>query len=263
MRDTKQYKLSRMYRWSDSSFTSKKLISWADMTVSSDRRTSDQEEASTVSLEDLGHVQYERIFFKKNGLGNFFRSKTTRGIAGPNLPSRSLSALESCVLNLRLGFVPEYCSFQTRVDLFKLFRQIKLKPFFKGSVEQYERFHVPSSFNPSINEPLISTFENGMLKEFSVMEAKFQKGHHNLTKEERFWVISGMIVKLLLNQKIKGEGVIILNTTDNEIEVFRQLNNTSFYKPVTKNSTPHVASLIKRVVEDALAYFQNLWQAVS
>lgn len=47
---------------------------------------------------------------------------------------------------------------------------------------------------------------------------------------------------------------MILNTTDYETEVYRQLNDHEFYKRIPLDPTRHVSRLIKIVVEDVLIW---------
>ena len=66
--------------------------------------------------------------------------------------------------------------------------------------------------------------------------------HANLTPAER-----DALKNLVSNQNIvikpadKGSGVVILNTNDYIHEAFRQLSDTSFYKPLVDNCTSHIS----------------------
>lgn len=96
--------------------------------------------------------------------------------------------LEEKVLNLGFGFVPtpSYNVFRTRVDLFKLIRQLKLRSFFgeKTSIAEH-RFRTRSTFTPAVTDHRILTFEKVVLRDIETLEKKPCKFYNNLTQDER------------------------------------------------------------------------------
>lgn len=90
-----------------------------------------------------------------------------------NLSSKVLPPGVEKSLGLGLGFVPTpaYNAFHTRVDLFKLFRNIKLRQFFCPSTTDVVRpFKKKSTFVPNICDPAISVFEKMVLKDVAELE---------------------------------------------------------------------------------------------
>lgn len=96
-----------------------------------------------------------------------------------NLSSRAFTQAEIEVPT------PGYNSFQTRVDVYKLIRNIKLKKFFENSNKDSINVFCPkSSFVPVINDPSIQVFENVLMRDIKNLEQQNCKPFLNLTKSQ-------------------------------------------------------------------------------
>lgn len=110
-----------------------------------------------------------------------------------NLSSKHLS--ESLLRSLQLGlsFVPRpyYCPFDTRIDIYKLLRLIKLKKFL-GKREPHDqqienetsKFKPRPTFIPSVTDPSIATFEGVILEQIEKVETCQYRINGNLNTTE-------------------------------------------------------------------------------
>lgn len=158
-----------------------------------------------------------------------------------NLSTRRLSTLEEKVLNLGFGYIPtpKYNAFKTRVNLFKLVKQLKLRSFFGDSTRTTGvQFKTRSTFIPSVFDHCISTFEKVVFRDIEVMENKPNRVYNNLTLDERNALKElSNDVNIVVKPADKGGGVVVLDKTDYEAEIFRQLNDASSYITLERDPT--------------------------
>lgn len=82
---------------------------------------------------------------------------------------------------------PKYNAFQTRIDLFKLTRQFKLRAFFgtNSCMPDKKVFKPKSQFTPCLQNDDISVFERLVMRDVRVVEGKSHHYNHNLSMRER------------------------------------------------------------------------------
>lgn len=97
-----------------------------------------------------------------------------------NLSSRTLTDSEIQLLQLGVGLVPTpvYSNFQTRIDIFMLVRNIKLKRLFGDQENAHDDslvFRPKSTFMPCITDAHIQTFEDVLMKDIKSFEINQHK----------------------------------------------------------------------------------------
>lgn len=155
------------------------------------------------------------------------------------------------------GYIPtpRYNAFRTRVDLFKLVRQLKLRSFFGDSPGVTGvRFRPRSTFIPCAYDQCISTFEKVVLRDIELMERKPLKTLNNLSADER-QALNQLANdnSIVIKPAYKGGGVVILNRTDYEAEVCRQLEDTTSYVKLQNDPTKAFTNSIRVLIQEGLA----------
>lgn len=145
------------------------------------------------------------------------------------MSSKSLTPSILKSLNLGFGFMPtpSYNAFHTRVDLYKLFRNIKLKRF---EAKETCSFKKKSLFVPNVSDSAITVFEKMVLKDISTLEQSRYGVKYNMSKldlsELKDLASDNSVV---LKPANKGSAIVVLDTSDYMREAYRQLNDTSSY----------------------------------
>lgn len=173
-----------------------------------------------------------------------------------NLSSKQLTPEMIKVLSLGLGFVPtpSYNPFRTRVDIFKLCRNIKLKKLFGAGDATTNPFKKPPTFVPNINDVAITVFEKLVLKDIAAMESMPTRIRHNLTKSETLCLQALADDRTLtIKPADKGGDLVLLDTAIYEQEIARQLDDTTYYKKLSRDPTTSIQSLVKIVLSEGLA----------
>lgn len=159
-----------------------------------------------------------------------------------NLSSCQLTNEERSVLNLGLGFVvtPHDNAFQTRIDLYKLFRLLKLRAFFgtqPQTSDSKNRFKPKSQFTPCIQYEDIAVFERLVLRDVGAIESRGYHHTHDLSYSEK-----RALDALANDQSIadKGGAVVAMDKVDYMEEVNRQLQDLEFYEPLNEDPTRHL-----------------------
>lgn len=173
-----------------------------------------------------------------------------------NLSSVPLSSQEKKVLGYGLGFVPtpKYNALRTRIDIFRLVRQLNLRAFFweRGYVKP-NNFRTLSTFIPNVNDSAIQSFEKIVLRDVTSLEQQQKRVYYNLTEQDR-QVLSNLASKkdIIIKPADKGGGLVILNRKDYESEVYRQLREETFYRKLQNYPTSHFSNLLRVVLQEAL-----------
>lgn len=144
-----------------------------------------------------------------------------------NLSSHSLTTMERSVLKLGLGFVmtPKYDSFQTRIDLFKLIRQLKLRTYFDSSscIPDKRMFKPKSRFIPFIQHDDISVFERLVLRDIEGLEGKRHYYRHNLSIQQKDALNSlADDSSIVIKPADKDGAIVAMNKEDYIMEANRQ-----------------------------------------
>lgn len=156
-------------------------------------------------------------------------------------------------------------AFQTKVELFKFFRKIKLKYFFHKDRTTLPlqvtpadvdcKFKRKSTFCPPTTSPSISTFCN-------LVENDIQKLFQDLPPNSRGNLSHGekqALMRLSKNNDIvvkpcdKGGGLTLLNKSDYDNEIRRQLSDTSFYQKLQFDPTRRFKMDIDTFLANALS----------
>lgn len=161
-----------------------------------------------------------------------------------------------CVGNRGLSFVPTlaYNPFNTRVDIYKLLRNIKLKKFFGDTPAPMQRFKKQSTFVPNVTDASIAVFEELVMWDLRTMEANKRNVKSNLKRIE-FEAIQDLAndTSLVIKPADKGGGVVILDRTVYEEEAYCQLGDTVAYHKLQKDPTREIQRIIRIMLNDALA----------
>lgn len=174
-----------------------------------------------------------------------------------NLSSKSIPPAALSALNYGLGFVPtpSYNPFHTRVDLFRLFRNIKLKKFF-GQTTSIDTcpFKRKSTFVPNVIDPSISVFEKLVLRDVADLEKTRYKVKNNLTKDQLSSLYNLASDKsLTLKSADKGGGIVLLDSDMYIQEAYRQLNDPSSYSRIKEDPTKSIMSIIRVTLQEVLS----------
>lgn len=162
-----------------------------------------------------------------------------------NLSDVQLGPHEESLLSKGLGFIPTTgLNFtNTKLGISKFINRLKIQNFFYKSDHltntehiKFDPFKLPSTWSPhdSLTPKAITDFQI-QLNQFLDSTPKNYKLRDNLTPEER-----DSLKKLKNNKNIiikpadKGQGIVVLNTSDYILEANRQLNDTTIYSK-TKN----------------------------
>lgn len=122
-----------------------------------------------------------------------------------------------------MGFIPtpSYRLFQTRIDIYKLIRSIKLRKFSGDSSSCPQGSLRPkSTFVTNINDANISTFENILLHDIKVLEDQVQKLFFNLNNSQRKLLNEiSLDPSIVIKEAYKGGATVILNKEDYDFEL--------------------------------------------
>lgn len=174
-----------------------------------------------------------------------------------NLSSMTLTAKEKQVLGYGLGFVPtpRYNALCTRIDIFKLVHQLKLRVFF--GEREYRKpfdFKTRSTFVPVVNEPAIVTFEKVVLRDVAALEQQQRRSGNNFNRQDRQILANISSNKdIIIKPADKGGGLVILDKKDYISEVYRQLRDETFYLKLDGDPTGRFSNILKVILHEGLA----------
>lgn len=189
-----------------------------------------------------------------------------------NLSSRDLSEKDTAVLNKGLSFIPTPTAnpFQTKIELFKFFRNMKLKYFFSKDkihlppTDQIDSnsaisqpFKTKSKFVPPIICPSIETFCKLVERDVNVVfqtQNAGTKHYSNLDTQER--VCLKKLSKesdIIFKGADKGGGLICMDRVNYETEIAKQLADTVAYSKLPSDPTTKFKREIDTFLNAALA----------
>lgn len=160
-----------------------------------------------------------------------------------NISSKELTNDQKSLLQKGLSFVPKsnLNVFGLKVDLFKCFRQIKLRHFFSkmDTRPNITPFRPKSSFCPMSLNPSINTFCR--IVENDIMQISTANPHvtsPNLTKEEKIALTELMNDKtIVIKSSDKGGGICIQDSDKYRQEILSQLSDPRVYRKLTSDPT--------------------------
>lgn len=159
-------------------------------------------------------------------------------------------------MNLGLGFVPtlKYNPFRTRIDLYKLCRNIKRRKLFGDSPTAQQLFKKPSTFVPNIQDAAVTVFEGLVFKDIDCLEKTHMKVRYNLSKQQSLSMEALAADKsITIKPADKGGGLVVLDSTTYKQEITRQLNDENFYKKIDQDLTLTIQKQIRVVLSEGLA----------
>ena len=132
------------------------------------------------------------------------------------------------------------------------YRTVRLKHFFSVNesipVPNITGLHGPSSFFPpaaSVSKDIL-TFENAILTEVDLLFKNLPYSRLNLSKTEHMALKSLQnLSDVVIKPADKGGGIVLLNKTDYDHELSRQLLNTSHYRKLASDPT----NLIRKIIQ--------------
>lgn len=111
-----------------------------------------------------------------------------------------------------------------------------------------------STFVPNIANPSILTFEKVVLRDISTVERQCRRGYYNHSKEERDSLYNLKSKRnLIVKQADKGGGLVILNKSDYESEVFKQLGDATAYSKLPTDPTARFGNILRTILQEGLA----------
>lgn len=148
-----------------------------------------------------------------------------------------------------------------RIDLYRLFRNLKLKKFFAAQPAiRSDPFRTKSTFTPNIQDPALITFEKLVLRDLNIVESNRPKYKNNLSRHE-FSLLNNLKQDpdIVIKPADKGGGLVIMDTEMYKAEAYRQLNDITSYQQIDHDPTRSIARLINVTVQEALAldYISN------
>ncbi len=161
------------------------------------------------------------------------------------------------LLSKGLSFVPNsgLNVFGLKVDLFKCFRQIKLRHFFSnntGPAIQAPAFKAKSTFCPNTNNASINTFCRVVEQDIMEKVSRPHSSMSNLTKNEKSALDELMKDRdIVIKPCDKGGGICVQDAEKYRNEILSQLSNTRFYKKVNYDPTTSFQQEILSYLEDA------------
>ena len=186
-----------------------------------------------------------------------------------NLSSKQLSQAHISLLNKGLSFVPTTQSndFDVKVDIFKFFRQIRLREFFASPVtsnpdsvssdvtdNELTPFRSKSKFIPPTNRnPSIETYCR--LVEDDIMsllqEKSKHRSHGNLDKTEKQSLLDLKAdTSIIIREADKGGAVVVLNKSDYVNECYRQLLDEKTYTKLASNPSGQFKTTVNASLQD-------------
>lgn len=183
-----------------------------------------------------------------------------------NISSKELSADQTSLLSKGLSFVPTsgINAFGLKVDLFKCFRQIKLKHFFSKNdtvstptTTQTPTFKPKSLFCPNSMNASINTFCRLVEQDIFNNVEKPMKVKNNLPENERKALMELINDNdLVIKPSDKGGGICVQDTDKYEAEIVSQLSNKKFYKRLKSDPTNAFQKEVRTYLERAR---ENNW----
>lgn len=175
-----------------------------------------------------------------------------------NISEKELSVDQIGVLSKGLSFVPTsgVNAFGLKVDLFKCFRQMKLRYFFSKSVSDSPNnltpFRPKSTFCPHVSNHTIHTFcrlvEQDVMRTCSVSKEK----SYNLSLNEKKALTELMNdPNIIIKPADKGGAIVVQDKTKYQHEILSQLQNSRFYKKLPSDPTSHYQSEVFSFLENA------------
>lgn len=146
------------------------------------------------------------------------------------------------VLSKGLSFVPTsgVNCFGLKVDLFKCFRQMKLRYFFSKSESGLSTtpFRPKSNFCPNVSNHTIHTFCRLVEQEVMEVCSSSNKISHNLSLNEKI-ALTELISdpSIIIKPADKGGAIVIQDTKKYQHEILSQLQNIKFYKKLPSDPT--------------------------
>ena len=179
-----------------------------------------------------------------------------------NISKKELSPDQLSLLSKGLSFVPTggINAFGLKVDLFKSFRQIKLRHFFANKTDSSAAaipaattsFRQKSTFCPNTFNASINTFCR--LVEQDIMTQISQPFHvkKNLTDNERK-ALNELIddENIVIKPADKGGGICIQDKDKYEAEIMSQLSNIKVYKKLKSDPTLPLQQELSLFLDDA------------
>lgn len=190
-----------------------------------------------------------------------------------NLSSKTLSPTHMSLLDKGLSFVPTTQSddFKVTVDLFRFFRNIRLREFFHTATDtnnepgpdasedgplNVTQFRGKSYFVPPTNRNAsIETYSRLVQQDVdTLLQNKNEYRHYpNITREEKLALDDlQKDADIVIKSADKGGATIILNRSDYQTECHRQLSNDCFYKKLNGDPTPRFKKEITQLLDTFL-----------
>ena len=161
------------------------------------------------------------------------------------------------LLSKGLSFVPKkgVNVFGLKVDLFKCFRQIKLRHFFKHSdnaTSVPSSFRPKSRFCPNVPNASINTFCRLVDQDIMHMVTQPYRVSHNLLPAEKTALKELMDSKdLIIKPADKGGAICIQDADKYKAEILSQLSNDKFYKKLKSDPTESFQKTVLSYLEEA------------
>ena len=178
-----------------------------------------------------------------------------------NISSKELTDTQLSVLSKGLSFVPTsgVNVFGLKVDLFRCFRQIKLRHFFAKNTDPPTNATIPtthfkkkSTFCPFVTNPSINTFCRIVEQDILQMHTKPDRSSHNLSKEERLALDTLANDKdIVIKPADKGGAIVIQDAMKYKSEICSQLSDTCFYRKLNTDPTTDFQKEIATFLETA------------
>lgn len=188
-----------------------------------------------------------------------------------NLSSKTLDQFHLSILNRGLSFVPtnHLKKFDIKVDLFKFFRQLRLREFFDNGTEQDDLnsqtasnteesrkvFRGKSLFMPPVNRNnSIETYCRLVEQEVDAFLNENQRSaYNNLSKEEKKALEDlKSDDSIVIKPADKGGATVVMNKIDYVEECVRQLSDRNFYEVLPDNPTQAFKCMILDTLNDLL-----------
>lgn len=188
-------------------------------------------------------------------------------ISGKPLPEDSIK-----VLSKGLSFAPT-CSaneFKTKIDLFRFYRNLHLKAWYKRSPTSLasssdtsqtdslvsKTFFKPrSTFCPLFQNAALNTFEkkvNFDIENLFKNKNKRTPAHSNLSHKEKTALETLLNDDAIVIKKADKGGAIVVWSKDMYIKEAHQFNfNIEFYQPLTHNPTESLKEDLKEILREA------------
>lgn len=174
-----------------------------------------------------------------------------------NISSMELTNAQTSLLSKGLSFVPKKSTnvFGLKVDLFKCFRQIKLKHFFSHqnvTSQPPSTFRPKSRFCPNVSNSSINTFCRLVEQDILQTSNQYHRVSQNLSKEESLALTELMNSKeVVFKPADKGGAICVQDSVKYKAEILSQLGNERFYKKLTSDPTNSFQNIVLSHLEEA------------